>query len=413
MAIDRITYGADLAQRPHGARQLGARVKPIIRLGMGHKHPEKGYPVKDDHFTIRGDERVIAKFKSVYGDTPKAVKIMVPSSLALALDISYRSFVGGGDGDGRPLALGMTNFATLGYVGGPDVLRVWKQDGTYAEVETQGLDETGKPLDEIAADLKIKVHATLTATLPDVLGWGSFFQITSQGKKSADNLAFKLTEIYSAFGSRAPWAFTKEDPPMLVIKPDTQLTRFEKDGKASWGKTNIYVLDIVIPEDIWDMQERLLERKRELDGNGGPVAALYGPNGETFTATPAPPADAPSNGGGQQAGGGGSDPSHTSGAAAVTAPGSAEEDGVWEPVDDEGPSEDDIAAAAQTLVPAGVHQGRTFEQVAADENGPAWFLTQLKKVPETAPARQAIEVFVRGRLPETWARYEAWKAEQS
>lgn len=261
---------------PPGARALGVRVKPIIRLGMGVRdESRRGAPVKTDYFTVRGDERAAAKFTEKYGEKPKAVKIMVPSSLGLALDISYRSFVGGGTEDGgRPLALGMTNFATLGYVGGPDVLRVWKQDGSYAEVETLGLDELGKPLDEIAKDLGIEVHATLTFTIPDVLGWGSFAQVTSKGKKSADNLAFKLSQIYSAFGSKAPWAFDKDEPPLLVLKPDTAMVRFEKDGEAKWGKTKIFVLDIVIPEAFHDMADRLAAHQREL---GDPAAAMYGP----------------------------------------------------------------------------------------------------------------------------------------
>jgi hypothetical protein len=276
-ALDRIQQPGALAV-PEGARQLGARVKPIVRLGMGFKDPDRGFPRKTDHFTIRGDERAIAKFREIYGEKPKAVKIMVPSELALALDISYRSFVGGGDEDGgRPLALGKTNFATLGYVGGPDVLRVWRQDGSYDEVETLGLDELGKPLDEHAAELNIAVYATFTFTIPEVLGWGSFAQVTSKGKKSADNLVFKLGQIYGAFGSKAQFAFSREEPPMLVLKPDTALMRFEdKDGSAKWGKTRIFVLDIVIPEAFDDMVDRLRDRQAEIAGTGGPAAALYG-----------------------------------------------------------------------------------------------------------------------------------------
>ena len=277
---------------PQGARTLGRRVKPIIRLGMGLKvegtrKDGSTYtrPSKTDYFTVRGEERATKKFTSVYGEKPKAVRIMVPSELALALDISYRSFVGGQSEDGgRPLALGITNFAQLGYVGGPDVLRVWRQDGTYAEVETMGLDELGKPLDEIASDLNIEVHTTFTFTIPDVLGWGSFAQVTSKGKKSADNLSFKLSEIYSAFGSQAPWAFDSAEPPLLVLRPDTALVRFEKDGEASWGKTKIFVLDIVIPEAFDRMRDRLVEHRRSLVD---PVGQLYG-NGAPREIAPAP-----------------------------------------------------------------------------------------------------------------------------
>ena len=281
---------------PPGARTLGRRVKPIIRLGMGLKvegtrKDGSTYtrPSKTDYFTVRGDERAVKKFTSVYGEKPKAVRIMVPSELALALDISYRSFIGGQSEDGgRPLALGITNFAPLGYVGGPDILRVWRQDGTYAEVETMGLDELGKPLDEIASDLNIEVHTTFTFTIPDVLGWGSFAQVTSKGKKSADNLSFKLSEIYSAFGSQAPWAFDSAEPPLLVLRPDTALVRFDKDGEAGWGKTKVFVLDVVIPEAFDRMRDRLVEHRRSLVD---PVGQLYG-GGAPRELAPAPAAAA-------------------------------------------------------------------------------------------------------------------------
>jgi len=369
---------------------------------MGVKDPERGFPRKTDHFTVRGDERAVAKFKETYGDQPKAVKIMVPSSLPLALDISYRSFIGGGESEGgRPLALGMTNFAPLGYVGGPDVLRVWRQDGSYVEVETEGLDELGKPLDEIAADLKIEVHTTFTFTIPDVLGWGSFCQITSKGKKTADNLTFKLSEIYSAFGSKAPWAFDKAEPPLLVIKPDTALMRMEKDGEAKWAKTKIFVLDVVIPESFDDMRDRLLERQRELEGRGGAIAELYGPESSR---TGELPTDAHPNDG-EPAAGRTAATAEEPLASAATA---EEEEAVWEPV----PTEEEIDAAAATVVPRGVHKDRTLAQVAELEDGPTWLFTQLKKMPDGEP-RERMETFVQARLPETWSKYEAWKAEQA
>jgi hypothetical protein len=416
MAIDRISHGGGLAQMPQGARQLGSRVKPIIRLGMGVRDPDRGFPKKTDHFTVRGDERVIAKFKSVYGEQPKAIKIMVPSSLSLALDISYRSFVGGGDSEGgRPLALGMTNFAPLGYVGGPDVLRVWRQDGSYVEVETEGLDERGKPLDEIAADLKIEVHATFTFTIPDVLGWGSFCQITSKGKKTADNLAFKLTEIYSAFGSKAPWAFDRDEPPLLVIKPDTALMRMEKDGEAKWAKTKIFVLDVVIPESFHAMRDRLLERTRELEGRGGAQAALYGGEREEIGAAPNV-RDARADGlepGGTDQGRGGVPQASSAAAAPPADP--EPEDAVWEPVDVEPePPTEELERAGATRIPSGVYKDKTLADVAKlGDDGAQWLLVQLQKLADGAPAKPAIALVVRYALPDTWATYEAWKSEQS
>src|SRR4051794_14231092 len=82
-ALDRIHQPGALAV-PEGARQLGARVKPIIRLGMGVKlegerrdGSKYTRPSKTDYFTVRGDERAVAKFREAYGEQPKAVKIMV------------------------------------------------------------------------------------------------------------------------------------------------------------------------------------------------------------------------------------------------------------------------------------------------------------------------------------------------
>lgn len=68
-----------------------------------------------------------------------------------------------------------------------------------------------------------------------------------------------------------------------------------------------------------------------------------------------------------------------------------------------------IAAAADvaaTKVPAGDYKDKTFAQVAALDDGAAWFLTQLRSVPESNPFRPKIEAFVREHLPETWAEYE-------
>jgi hypothetical protein len=97
---------------------------------------------------------------------------------------------------------------------------------------------------------------------------------------------------------------------------------------------------------------------------------------------------------------------------AASSPEPAEE-GVWEPVDDE-PAFDEAAVeeAAQTVVSKGVYKDSTFAQVAEDKNGPTWFLSQLKRIPEDNAARTVIDLFVAARLPETWATYMAWKAEQ-
>lgn len=404
----RDVTGTELAAVPQGARQLGARVKPIIRLGMGIKDPNRGFPRKTDYLTVRGDERACAKFKTVYGEQPKAVKLMVPSSLSLALDISYRSFVGGGDGEdgGRPLALGMTNFAPLGYVGGRDVLRVWKQNGDYVEVETEGLDELGKPLDDIAADLKIEVHTTFTFTIPDVLGWGSFAQITSKGKKSADNLAFKLTEIYTAFGHRAPFAFSKEEPPLLVLKPDTALMRFEdkQTHDAKWAKTKIFVLDIVIPESFQDMSDRIVARQRELAA-ASPADALYGREDRPALGGGAVPASSAQGGRPADAAGGADGTGSPTGPGAVDADHETVDEADVEIVDDE--LAQAALAAADAVPPYGVHSnaGRTLAQILELQSGggAGWFRGALRKQDLPAEFRAQLYAFAQIYLPDVYA----------
>jgi hypothetical protein len=413
---------------PEGARALGARVKPIIRLGMGVKvegerrdGSKYTRPEKTDHFTVRGDERAIAKFVKAYGEAPKAVKIMVPTELALALDISYRSFVGGGDEDGgRPLALGKTNFATLGYVGGPDVLRVWRQDGSYEEVETLGLDELGKPLDDLAGSLNIAVYATFTFTIPEVLGWGSFAQVTSKGKKSADNLAFKLGQIYGAFGAKAPWAFDRDEPPMLVLKPDTALMRFEDEKGAKWGKARIFVLDIVIPESFDDMLDRLALRQREISGAGGPANMLYGSGREPVAAIEAgSEADGPASPEPE----GRQDPAPE--AAPVPArskeeeaeaPGRAEaSDSEPQFATPEGAAADPVVQAAneaaEVEIPSGANKGRKIRELLDEKNGLSWLRWALRNWNPTDAFGKACWAFARIYAPDLYEQVSDEKAQ--
>lgn len=269
------------AVAPTGARALGVRVKPIIRLGMGVKATgrrqdgsEYSYPKKTDHFTVRGDARAVTKFREHYGDTPRAVRLMLPAAIDQALSIQYRAFKGGQAEDGGSLvAVGHTNYALRDWCGGPDLLTVWNQDGTVAQVETAGLDAiTRDPLDEIARDLGLELYTTLRAGMPDVLGFGSFFEVSTKGKESTDNLWAKLREIYGIFGARAAIAVA----PMLVIRPSSARPVVTKDGETRRIKTQIFVADIVVPESIEEALDRLRERQ-EILAPAGAVTAIYGP----------------------------------------------------------------------------------------------------------------------------------------
>jgi len=418
-AIARLDDGS----LPVGARALGVRVKPILRLAMGHKDPERGFPVKDDHFSPRGDDRAVAKFEAEYGSTPKAIEILLPTELDVALQIQYRAFAGGQSGEGGVLrAIGQTNFALHDFCGGYDVVTVFNQDGSVEEIET-GLDaDTREPLDERAKEIGLELYTTLTAMMPNVLGFGSYFALTTKGKESTDNLWAKTRQLYELFGSKVTFAVK----PQLVIRPSKGRPVVERDGERKRITTTIYVADLVVPETIDEMIGRLRDRQSAL-APAGAAAALYGPvAGELTVGSPASPAgeDAvPNVRDARTDAGSGAD--HERGGAVATRPGpdapapASEEavDAEWAPVDDDeaaGPTVEETDKAGKLVVPSGVHKDRTIAQVAElGELGQTWLLTQLKKLAPDAPARAAIETFVRGRLPELWARYERWQETQS
>src|SRR5258708_7461260 len=122
---------------PPGSRAPGVRVRPALRLALGFRdEAKKGAPTKVDYFIPkRGAKleygRAATKFTEVYGDRPKSIDIRLPAEFGQSLDIRYKAFAGaGGDEGGVMVAKGDTNFALYEWVGGPDVLTVWKQDGS-------------------------------------------------------------------------------------------------------------------------------------------------------------------------------------------------------------------------------------------------------------------------------------------
>lgn len=392
-------------QVPAGARSLGVRVKPILRLGMGRRVERRRkdgstfmVPEKTDHFTVRGDARAVAKFRETYGEQPKALRLMLPAAIDQALTIQYRAFKGGQSEDGGSLvAVGHTNYALREWCGGPDVLTVWNQDGTVAQVETAGLDAiTREPLDEIARDLGLELYTTLRAGMPDVLGFGSFFDLSTKGKESTDNLWSKLRDIYAIFGSRASIAVA----PMLVIRPSTARPVVVKDGEPRRIKTTIYVADVVIPETIEEALDRLRERQ-EILAPAGAAAAIYGPQVPQLGPGDVDPDDdyetvtdveiidtediLPVDDG-QQA------PADTPLSAGV--PGHDDEPQVGGPVEAEAfpipagvqeqlapPSLEEIQAALAAVVPKGTMEGKTLGHIVGTVGGPDWLSWALDRAP--------------------------------
>jgi hypothetical protein len=266
--------------RPAGARMIGVRVKPALRLAIGFRDPEKrGAPTKTDYFIAKeGPDgefaRAAVKFREVYGDRPKAIEIRLPGEFGDALDIRYKAFAGGGGengGGGVMTAKGDTNFALYDYVGGPDTLTIWRQDGSVEEVQTAGLDATtGEPLDEIARDMQLGLYTTFRFGIPNVLGYGSHCEITSKGKVTTDTLWFKLRGFYGTFGHRTSFVLR----PTLIVKPASARPVVQKRGEEPKRiKTRIYVLDLIPTETEDEMLERFREH-REL--TSAAAESLYG-----------------------------------------------------------------------------------------------------------------------------------------
>lgn len=138
-----------------------------------------------------------------------------------------------------------------------------------------------------------------------------------------------------------------------------------------------------------------------------PVATLYGPTQTTPAALgPGKPAENPT-------------PPPAEATAEATGPvpqqdppPAAATDADWTPIDEPPDDVEAVTAAAATVIPSGVYKDRSFADVAGLENGPAWFLTQLKRVSADAPVRPTLEVFVRAMLPDQWAQYVEWRDAQ-
>lgn len=103
-------------------------------------------------------------------------------------------------------------------------------------------------------------------------------------------------------------------------------------------------------------------------------------------------------------------------AAAASVPGDEQiEDGVFEPIDDEpGVSAEELAAAETIKVTSGVWKDKTLGEIAeAGVEGSEWLLAQLRKATEGSAKWAPLATVIQARLPETWAAYEQWRAEQS
>ena len=198
-----------------------------------------------------------------------------------------------------------------------------------------------------------------------------------------------------------------------------------------WEKSAGRALFDEIPKGEVDLDRvaRLVAADRAFEkAEEDPVAALYGRRDDGTPAIP-PPKDPPApppvdavasesdggplpgsgtGGSSQQAAAGDAHEDASSGVTAAVPGPEAVEDGDWVEI-----SEETIEKAAQVKVPGGAFKGKTLAQVAADEAGEEWLLSQLRTLAPDHKYRAAIEVFVEHRLPELWTGYQTWLAEQT
>lgn len=407
--------GDNLPAVPAGARRLGTKVKPTLRLGMGYKDPARGFPIKTDHFTVRGDnERALQKFIHVYTDTPKVVDIMLRPELRESLDIRYRAFGGGQhEGGGMIKAVGHTNFALLDYMGGPDTLTVWTPDGSVEEIDITGKDDLR------AIELGVELAMTFRFGLPKVLSYGAVAEISSRGSESIDTVWAKLREWHAlAHWLNAPVSRVTGQP-MLVLKASSMMApKIEKRGQVKvqvgWQKSPVYVLDLVLQETQDEMVARVTAEREKVLAAGGARGMLYGVGSDgaelraqlvsTSAALAEPDFGEPDDG----------DPGpdedavvHEGEVVAKEPAATAAPEPPPEPVRSPyrapasaGVDETIVAAAeaaSTALYPAGTSKGKTLAEVAAsDPKSIGWLLGNWK----TEPLRTQVRAFARIYAPE-------------
>lgn len=238
-------------------RELGLRAQPTLRLALGYRDEARGgAPVKTDYFVAKsGGEGEYAaaadKFTKVCGPQPKAIDIMLPSSLGQALDIKHKAWAGGGgDGGGVLRAIGARNFAFEGHLGGPDTLTIWEPDGTVREQDISGVG------DPVAQELGVKLYTVFRFHIPKVLGLTGWAEISTTSAKSTDNLYRQLRQLYGWLGP----VVTEVVKPKLVLRKATARPIVIKDGKPKRIRSSFWALDLYVPDTIDEVQERLAAR---------------------------------------------------------------------------------------------------------------------------------------------------------
>ncbi len=199
------------------------RLPRLGKIHLGTKHPEKGYPMKADHFVFPKEHSDYKKLVEVFGEEPKELRVLIPvedeESWASQYYKAYNQTYGlvcKGDGE---TAMRMVEIKTGDLPA--------KGTGT---VELKETPCAGKTCPDYQAK-KCHEVMNLRFILPEVPGLG-VWQIDTGSKNSILNINSCAKLIKRAFGriSMIPLKLTFE--PVQVNSPDT--------GK----KQTVYVMNL-------------------------------------------------------------------------------------------------------------------------------------------------------------------------
>jgi hypothetical protein len=139
----------------------------------------------------------------------------------------------------------------------------------------------------VARAFTLMLCTTLRVGLPQVLGFGSFAEITSKSLASTDRLWSKLRDWYSMFPN-GTITFAME--PKLVVRPAIARPRVLDKKSNTWKRirSKVYVLDVVDPEPV----SAMLKRLDQFNSATRPVLDIGPPVAEIEAGDP-PPGAAP------------------------------------------------------------------------------------------------------------------------
>lgn len=244
----------------------------------------KEIPTKIDHFRPKTGQldqytTEALRFGEVYGAEPKTLadlyflSNLVPDVLEIRLMCWSKTGLRG---------VGMTNYAALDEDEFASRVFAYEDDFLFfpkdvKEVRPE-LRETweGEPVEgriEGATDprvekLGIKVAATLSFCLPEVMGVGKVCQITTSGRRSIRNLYQGVWDQYTAFGQLSNIPFR------LQVRP-ARGQRFDREQRK-YVSFDFYELVLDTPLTVAEIFERLRERRDAL-GTGEQRLALPAP----------------------------------------------------------------------------------------------------------------------------------------